>query len=105
MEEIKKQPTLKDFQEYVLEMEKERDFINQTLLEKCLMLSEEVGELFKAIRKQEGVKIDNNSKFGSIEEELADIFIFICSIANKYNIDLEKSFRDKEVVNNKRTWE
>lgn len=101
---LKNNPTLKDIQEYVIELEKERGFSEQTVLQKSLMLGEEVGELFKAIRKQQNIKVDNNSKFGSIDEELADIVIFVCSVANKYGIDLEKAFRDKEEVNKKRVW-
>ena len=102
---LKKQATLKDFQNYVKEMEVERAFSEQTVLQKCLMLGEEVGELFKAVRKTENIKVDANSKIGSIDEELADIFIYLCAIANRYNIDLEKAFRDKEEVNKMRVWE
>lgn len=101
---LKKDPTTNDFQKYVKELEKERGFTNQTILQKCLMLGEEVGELFKAIRKKEKIKVDNSSKSGSIDEELADILIFIFCIANRYNIDLEKAFRDKEMINKKRVW-
>jgi len=97
-------PTLKDIQEYVIQLEKERGFAEQPVLQKCLMLGEEVGELFKAIRKQQNIKIDSNSKFGSINEELADILIFVCSIANRYDINLEEAFRDKEEINKTRTW-
>lgn len=103
---LPRNPTLADFQQYEKDMEEARGFTEQGVLQKCLMLGEEVGELFKAIRKAEGVKVDNqNSKFGDIPEELADIFIFILSIANKYDIDLEKAFRDKEEINKKRIWE
>ncbi len=97
-------PTLANFQQYVKDLEEARGFSEQTILQKCLMLGEEVGELFKAIRKTEGVTVDANSKFGTITEELADCLIFLCSIANKYGIDLEKSFRDKEEINKKRVW-
>ena len=97
-------PRLSDFQEYVKAMEVERGFEDQNVLQKCLMLGEEVGELFKAIRKSEKLKIDYNSKFGSVEEELADITIYLCAIANRFDIDLEKAFRDKEERNKLRVW-
>ncbi len=103
--EIKPQnPTLKDFQKYVIDLENERGFTDKTVLQKCLMLGEEMGELFQAIRKEENITIDHNSKFGTIEEELADVIIYICSIANSYNINLEEAFRKKEEVNKKRIW-
>jgi len=52
-------------------------------------LGEEVSELFKAIRKSEKMGVDQNSKIGSVDEELADVLIFVCSIANPFGIDLE----------------
>jgi len=97
-------PNLSHFQNYVKEMEVERGFEEQTVLQKCLMLGEEVGELFKAIRKKENMKIDVNSNTASIDEELADIFIYLCAIANRYDIDLEEAFRNKETINKKRVW-
>lgn len=104
MPTLKKKPILEDFQDYVKELEKERGFSKEDILQKCLMLGEEVGELFKAIRKKTKIKVDHNSKFGSIDEELADIMIFICAIANRFNIDLEEAFRNKEEINKKRIW-
>ncbi|MFA5109760.1 MAG: MazG nucleotide pyrophosphohydrolase domain-containing protein [Patescibacteria group bacterium] len=102
---LPKNPTLKNFQKYVSEMEKERGFEKDTLLQKCLLLGEEVGELFKAVRKSENIKIDHNSKFNPVDYELADVLIYLCEIANRFNIDLEKAFREKEEINKKRVWE
>ncbi|OHY90564.1 hypothetical protein BI375_23030 [Vibrio rotiferianus] len=79
-------------------------FSEQLVNEKCLLLGEEVGELFKAVRKAEGIAIDPTSKVGDISDELADIFIYLCSIANRYDIDLEKAFLEKEQKNSQRTW-
>lgn len=102
---LKENPTLKDFQEYVQELELERGFEKQDVIQKCLLLGEEIGELYKAVRKMQAISIDKeNSKISTVEEELADIFIYICAISNRYNIDLEKAFREKEEVNKKRTW-
>jgi len=104
MPELKQNPILKDFQDYVIELEKERGFTEQTVLQRSLLLGEEVGELFKAIRKLEKMGVDQNSKIDSVDEELADVLIFVCSIANRFGIDLEQAFRDKEEINKKRTW-
>ncbi|MCK5021830.1 MAG: pyrophosphohydrolase [Candidatus Pacebacteria bacterium] len=100
---LKNNPTIKDFQQYVLDLEKERDF-NQEIFENCLQMGEEVGELFKAIRKNINMSIDSNSKISSVEEELVDVLIFVLAIANRFNIDLEKAFREKEEINKKRVW-
>ena len=105
MPTLQEKPDLAAFQQYVHELEVERGFIDQTVLMKCLMLGEEAGELFKAVRKAEGIKLDHASaKVGGIDEELVDIFIFLCSIANKYGIDLEDAFRRKEEINKRRVW-
>jgi NTP pyrophosphatase (non-canonical NTP hydrolase) len=105
MPELKAKPSLPDFQKYVTELEHERGFINQTTIDKCLLLGEEVGELFKAVRKAEGLAVDSNSTFTEIGDELADIFIYLCAIANRKDIDLEKAFLAKEKKNKQRTWQ
>lgn len=104
MPELLKNPSLNEFQKYVIALEKERGFSNQTVIDKCLLMGEEVGELFKAIRKSEGLSVDSNSSFTEIGDELADIFIYLCAIANRKNIDLEAAFRKKEEKNKQRTW-
>lgn len=106
MEELEliSNPTFADYQEYVKLLELQRGFADQTVLEKCLLLGEEMGELFKAIRKAEKLKMDVNSTSGSVKEELADMIIYLCAIANRYEIDLEQAFREKEEINKVRTW-
>lgn len=101
---LKKSPTLADFQEYVQRLEEERGFVDVSLVQNCLLLGEEVGELFKAIRKIDNMRTDPNSKIGTVTEEVADVLIFLCSIANRLDIDIEQAFRDKEEINKKRTW-
>lgn len=56
MPSLKSNPTLSDLQRYVSELEQERGFAHQDVLQKCLLLGEEVGELFKTIRKRKGTK-------------------------------------------------
>lgn len=104
MPELQDKPTLANFQKYVSELEKERGFSPQTIIDKCLLLGEEVGELFKAVRKSEGLLIDTNSSFTEIGDELTDIFIYLCAISNRKGIDLEKAFRMKEEKNKQRIW-
>ena len=101
---LPKSPTLAAYQTYVVELEQERGFEEQSARDKCLLLGEEIGELFKAIRKAEGLKVDLNSDSSEVSHELADILIYICAIANRYGIDLETAFREKEAINEKRQW-
>ncbi|USD66985.1 MazG nucleotide pyrophosphohydrolase domain-containing protein [Vibrio sp. SCSIO 43136] len=105
MPTLKPSPTLSDLQTYVSELEVERGFAQQGPQDKCLLLGEEIGELFKAVRKSQGIAIDPSSKVGEIGDELADIFIYVCSIANRYDIDLEQAFLNKEEKNKLRNWE
>ncbi|EAR08867.1 MazG nucleotide pyrophosphohydrolase domain-containing protein [Reinekea blandensis] len=104
MPELTRPADLNALQHYVRELEAERGFEDQGVLDKCLMLGEEVGELFKAIRKQQGLKTDPNSTIGDIDGELADVLIFLCSIANRCDVNLEQAFLSKEALNKTRTW-
>lgn len=104
MPELSIKPTLADFQKYVTELEKERGFSGQSIIDKCLLMGEEVGELFKAVRKSEGLSVDSNSTFTEVGDELTDIFIYLCAVANRKNIDLESAFRAKEEKNKHRIW-
>lgn len=102
--ELKNNPTFRDFQEYVIQLEMQRGFDDQTALEKCLLLGEEMGELFKAIRKTMKLKMDVNADVSSVKEEIADMIIYLCAIANRFDIDIEEAFREKEEINKKREW-
>ena len=103
--ELQKDSTLQDFQEYVRNLERQRGFADQTAIEKCLLLGEEMGELFKAVRKAMKLKTDVNANVGSVKEELADIFIYVCAIANRFEIDMDQAFREKEEINKLRDWQ
>lgn len=103
---LRPNPTLKDIQEYVRLMEAERGFDKSSSnIQTALQMGEEVGELFKAIRKVEKMRIDSESDTKNLEEECADILIFLAAIANRYSIDLETAFRAKEEINKLRTWQ
>lgn len=102
---LSENPTLKDIQEYVRQMEVERGFDRTTSnTQSALLLGEEIGELFKAVRKAEGVRVDETSFVGTLSEELADILIYTAALANRYGVNLEQAFRDKEEMNKKRVW-
>ena len=104
MATIPPSPTLQQLQSYVSETETQRGFSEESVLEKCLLLGEEVGELFKAIRKRSGIAVDQTAPPSSIADELADVLNFILAIANRAQIDLEEAYRAKEEVNSLRTW-
>ena len=102
---LKDNPTLRDFQNYIAEMVKERGFDKENISEIFMLFLEECGEMAKAARKTQNIKTDKNSEQFHLDHEIADVFIYLLDICNHYNIDLEKSFRDKEEINKKRFWE
>ncbi|GAA1115658.1 MazG nucleotide pyrophosphohydrolase domain-containing protein [Nocardiopsis metallicus] len=105
MEPLPERPlTLAQIQDYVAKMEVERGFSDSTLVEQTLKLAEETGEVCKAVRKQAALSVDPTSTVGGLGEELADVLIYLAAIANRSGIDLSQALRDKEAVNENRTW-
>ena len=89
-----------------MEMKQERGFNTTDKFYECCLFAEECGELISAVRKNNKKgSVGSGSQIGNIAEELADVFIYICSLANMHGIDLEQAFRDKEEINKTRTWE
>lgn len=101
---LKEATTLHDLQRYVAEMEEERGFSNRDIMQQCLLLGEEVGELFKAVRKCKRMRIGTTSITGTVDEELADVLIYLCAIANRLGISIDEALRQKEAFNESRTW-
>lgn len=101
---LKPQPTIKDFQNYVADMVKERGFDKESVPVIFMLFLEECGEMAKAARKASNIKTDDNSEKFKLENEAADVFIYLLDICNHFNIDLEKAFRDKEEINKGREW-
>lgn len=89
--------TVKYLQEYI----KSKDYKPELVMDYFLKLSEEVGELAKAMRKGNKSETPQNIK-GTIDEELWDVIYYAISIANCYNIDLETVIKNKEDINNKK---
>jgi NTP pyrophosphatase (non-canonical NTP hydrolase) len=54
MEPLNPGASLSRIQDYVAKMETERGLDNQNLPSQCLKLGEEVGELYRAVRKLQG---------------------------------------------------
>lgn len=105
LELLNENTSLKDIQNYVNEMIEIRGFEKETPQDIMLLLTEEIGELAKAIRKTTHMKIDINKKYDcDVEGELVDVFMYIMSMCRVLNVDLFKAFKDKEKINCDRTW-
>jgi NTP pyrophosphatase (non-canonical NTP hydrolase) len=101
---LKNNPTLADYQQYVADLVVERNFTEQTLPQTFMLFLEECGEMAKAARKSQGLRVDANSKEHHLDLEIADVFIYLLRICNDTGVDLERAFRDKEEINKQRTW-
>ncbi|TKW61488.1 MAG: hypothetical protein DI628_02380 [Blastochloris viridis] len=99
------QSTLTQLQAYVAEVELRRGFASESIQDKCLLLTEEVGELCKAIRKHHtSIKMANDAKPQNVAEELADVLMYVLAIANKTGINLAEALVEKETKNEQRKW-
>lgn len=110
MLELKKHAELKDYQEYIKALCKERGWDKNNPLEIFLLFSEEIGELAKAIRNTNGLYHEKNKAKKSdtkteLELEFADVFSYLLDLANCFDVDLEQAFRKKDALNSKRIWE
>jgi len=104
MEPLSPGAALTGIQDYVAKMEAERGLDKQDLSAQCLKLGEEVGELFRAVRRLQGQPQDPGGRVADGGDEAADVLILLMSIVNRCGISLEDAFRVKEVRNESRVW-
>ena len=107
LKKLSDKSSINEIQSYIKKVMEVRRFNKEKSSDKILLLVEEVGELAKAIRKNEiklGIDKTKEYNYSSIESEIADVFIVLLSICDILNIDLFKVFLDKEEENIKRTW-
>lgn len=93
--------SLPAFQEYIRRMVRERGFDHESVRDTMLLMTEEVGELARAIRKCEGMD-RHQSNDANVAHELADVMIYLTCIANLLKIDLASAIEEKERINQER---
>ena len=82
--------TVKYLQNYI----KAKDHHPELLKDYMLKLTEEVGELSRAVRK--GLKApDTDNIKGTIDEEIRDVIYYAPAVANLYDIDVEQVIKAK----------
>lgn len=89
--------SIKYLQEYIKSKDHNPDYKKDYFLK----LSEEVGELARAMRKGAEKATETIIK-ETVEEELWDIIYYTLAIANCYDIDIEKWIPVKEKINNEK---
>lgn len=95
---------LYELQQKVKEIEKSRGHDKGTVIQKSLILGEEIGELFKAIRERENISIHDKSERYSVPDELVDCLFLVLCIANRYDIDLDIAFDNKMEQDESKTY-
>ncbi|MDO4283396.1 MAG: MazG nucleotide pyrophosphohydrolase domain-containing protein [Clostridia bacterium] len=99
--------SLQEIQNYIQNVIHMRGFGDQSIEQTMLLLTEEIGELAKAIRKDATSMSSDKAKiynYDTVESELADVFIVLLSVSNTLNIDLFHALREKEKININRKW-
>ena len=96
--------SLREIQAYIKKMMADRGFLNNKIPNEMMMLTEEVGELSKALREHIGGRFDEKTSRKDVKEEFADILVVLMVIANLLEIDIYDAFIEKEKVNFSRNW-
>ena len=96
--------SLKKLQQYVWQMNIDREFNIEDTSKKLVMLMEEVGELAKAVRGVAGLKFTDTTKVTELKEEIADVQIVLLGLASMADIDLFDAVIQKEKKNIQRKW-
>lgn len=81
--------TISNLQQWVREDWKKRSTHQPTVELQLLYIIEELGEVAEAIRKTNGAK-DRKESDVDLGSELADLLISITTIANHFDVDLQK---------------
>lgn len=89
--------TVKYLQSYI----RQKDYRPELKKDYFLKLTEEVGELANAMRKDAKAP-DMAHLVGSIDEELWDVVYYALAIANLYDVDMEQVIKAKSKLNESR---
>lgn len=103
--------TMADYQRYIDDLERLKGWDDVDLVHTCFLMGEEVGELFKAVRKvnrlfeqAEAADEDRAARVAHVGEELVDVLNYLLAVANRLDIDVEQAFVGKNTRNLTRTW-
>lgn len=94
---------MKELQQKVKKIRSERGFTMDPL-KIFTLLNEEIGEVAKELKKGWSRNYDGLDR-DKLTEELADVQVCLCALANQYEINLEEAVEEKFVKKDaKRTW-
>jgi len=105
LELLNENSSVTEVQNYIENMKIARGFNTISIEREMMLMMEEFGELAKAIRKSTKGRLDPEKVYDtSVEEELADVFIYLLNIANMSNVNIFEAFKNKEKRNCNRQW-
>ena len=90
---------LATLQSYYRRIAARRGWADEGPRDTMLLITEEVGELARAIRKSEGLARDGGYVGVDAAEELADVQLYLVHLANALGVDLASAVSEKERVN------
>ncbi len=105
LQKLSKESSVEELQKYIKDMIQVRGFRN-SLLERMCLLTEEMGELAKEVRKTDkNLAIDVNKQYSSnLENEITDVFICLMGMCELIDMDIVKGLKNKEEINFNREW-
>lgn len=105
LNKLSKKSSVEELQKYIKDMLEVRGF-RTSLLERMCLLTEEMGELAKEVRKTDNnLMIDINKNYNSnLENEITDVFICLMGMCELLDMDIVQGLKNKEEINFKREW-
>lgn len=105
LDSLSKKSSVEELQKYIKDMIEVRGFRN-SLLERMCLLTEEIGELAKEVRKtDDNLRVDINKNYNSnLENEITDVFICLMGMCELLDMDIVQGLKNKEELNFKREW-
>jgi len=90
---------LRALQAYYAATAARRGYAKESAQDTMLLLTEELGELARAVRKYIGLVREGGYGHEDVGEEIADVQLYLVHLANILGADIAKSVTDKERVN------
>ena len=105
LDKLTKESSVEDLQKYIKDMIEVRNF-RTSLMERMCLLTEELGELAKEVRKTDNnLLVDVNKNYSSnLENEITDVFICLMGMCEMIDMDIVQGLKNKEAINFNREW-
>ncbi len=94
--------TLPILQEIVAQMAASCGFADESPADLLLLLTEELGELARAVRRESGLAAAPDTASANVADELADCAILLLRMADAYGVDLGQAVLAKCEANERR---